>query len=381
MADPGWDTLATVLEHNFSGTPFTVGIEEELMICDAETLELAQAIEQVIDAMPPEVPGEVKPELMQSVLEVATEPCEGVAQAGAQLVELRRRVIEVAAGLGLAIGASGTHPSADYHDQEIVDRPRYHELAAELGWVARRELIFGAHVHIGLDGAEKAIYVADGIRGYLPLLLAMSSNSPMWRGERTGMMSARTPIFRGFPRVGIPPYYGSWQVYSHRIEQMMRGGAIEDYTFLWWDVRAHPKLGTVELRVFDQQTRVEHTIGFAALAQALTHQLAARFDDGQPSVEYPSELIDDNKVRAALVGIEGQLIDFERGIEVRGAEMARAVIEDLRPDARELGCEAELLGLCDLIDGGTGARRQLDWLDAHGDVAGLMREIVAATAP
>ena len=381
MADRGWDTLATVLEHNFNGTPFTVGIEEELMICDSETLELAQAIEQVIDAMPPEVPGEVKPELMQSVLEVATEPCEGVAQAGAQLVELRRRVIEVAADLGLAIGASGTHPSADYHDQAIVDRPRYHELAAELGWVARRELIFGAHVHIGLDGAEKAIYVADGIRGYLPLLLAMSSNSPMWRGERTGMMSARTPIFRGFPRVGIPPYYGSWQVYSHRIEQMMRGGAIEDYTFLWWDVRAHPKLGTVELRVFDQQTHVEHTIGFAALAQALTHQLAARFDDGQPSVEYPSELIDDNKVRAALVGIEGQLIDFERGIEVPGAEMARAVIEDLRPDARELGCEAELLGLGGLVDGGTGARRQLDWLDEHGDVAGLMREIVAATAP
>ena len=119
------------------------------------------------------------------------------------------------------------------------------------------------------------------------------------------MMSSRTPIFRAFPRVGVPPYYGSWEIYSHRVELMMRGGAIHDYTYLWWDVRPHPNLGTVELRVFDQQTRVEHTIGFAALAQSLAHRLAARYDDGVPSVEHPWELIDDNKVRAALVGIEG----------------------------------------------------------------------------
>ena len=381
MPDRRSDTLAEVLEHNFSGTPFTVGIEEELMICDAETLELAQGIEQVIAAVPAELAGEVKPELLQSVLEVATEPCPGVGEAGSQLIDLRRCVIEVAAGLGLAIGASGTHPSADYHHQAIVDRPRYHELARELGWVAQRELIFGTHVHVGLDGAEKAIYVADGMRGYLPLLLGMSSNSPMWRGERTGMMSSRTPIFRAFPRVGIPPYYGSWEIYSHRVEQMMRGGAIDDYTFLWWDVRPHPRLGTVELRVFDQQTRVEHTIGFAALAQSLAHHLASGFDEALPSIEYPAELIDDNKVRAALVGIEGQLIDFERGIEVPGGEMARGVIDDLRGDARELGCESELAGLEDLLANGTGARRQLDWLDEHGDVGGLMREIVAATIP
>ena len=153
------------------------------------------------------------------------------------------------------------------------------------------------------------------MRGYLPLLLGMSTNSPFWRGKATGMMSSRTPIFRTFPRVGIPPYYGSWEIYSHRVELMMRGGAIEDYTFLWWDVRPHPNLGTVELRVFDQQTRVDYTIGFAALAQSLAHRLAARYDDGVPSVEHPWELIDDNKVRAALVGIEGRLIDFDRGIE------------------------------------------------------------------
>ena len=370
-----------VLEHNFGGTPFTVGIEEELMICDAESLELAQAIETILGDLPAELPGEVKPELMQSVLEVATRPCGGVAEAGEQLRELRRCVRKIAAAEGLVIGAAGTHPAALYEDQLIVDRPRYKELAEELGWIAQRELIFGTHVHVGMDDAEKAIYVADGMRGYLPLLLGMSSNSPLWRSMVTGMMSARTPVFRGFPRVGIPPYYGSWEVYSHRVEQMMRGGAIPDYTYLWWDVRPHPNLGTVELRVFDQQTRVEHTVGFAALAQALAHRLASEYEDGVPSIEHPHELIDDNKVRAALVGIEGRLIDFDHGLEVPGEEMALGVIEDLRENARELGCDEELAGLLDLVESGTGARRQLNWLSEHGDIKGLMQEIVSATDP
>ncbi len=351
------------------------------MICDAETLDLAQGIDRILAALPDDLTGYVKPELMQSVLEVATLPCANVAEANAQLADLRRLVREVAAGQGLAIGASGTHPAAQYEDQLIVDRPRYRELAEELGWIAQRELIFGTHVHIGVDDAEKAVYVADGIRGYLPLLLGMSSNSPLWQGKNTGMMSARTPVFRAFPRVGIPPYYGSWEIYSHRVELMMRGGAIPDYTYLWWDVRPHPNLGTVEVRVTDQQTRLEHTIGFAALTQSLVHRLSANYDDGVPSVEHPWELIDDNKVRASLVGIEGKLIDFDRGFEVPGAELVRGIISDLREHAQELGCEAELTSLSDLLDHGTGARRQLNWLAAHGGVEGMMREVVDATEP
>jgi glutamate---cysteine ligase / carboxylate-amine ligase len=373
--------VSSMLEHKFTGTPFTLGIEEELMICDAETLELSQSIEVILGDLPDELPGEVKPELMQSVLEVATRPCAGVAEAGEQLRQLRRIVREVGARNGLAIGAAGTHPSALYEDQLIVDRPRYRELADELSWIAEQELIFGTHVHVGIDDAEKAIYVADGMRGYLPLLLGMSSNSPFWRGKGTGMMSSRTPVFRAFPRVGIPPYYGNWNIYSHRVEQMMRGGAIPDYTYLWWDVRPHPNLGTVELRVFDQQTRVEHTIGFAALGQALAHRLAADYEEGVPSIEHPHELIDDNKVRAAVVGIEGKLIDFDHGLEVPAAVMARGVIDDLSENARELGCEAELAALTDLTENGTGARRQLDWFSDHGEIVGLMSEIVAATDP
>ncbi len=373
--------VSSVLDHKFSGTPFTLGIEEELMICDAETLELSQSIETILGDLPADLPGEVKPELMQSVLEVATKPCRNVAEAGEQLRGLRRTVREVAAKNGLAIGAAGTHPGALYEDQLIVDRPRYRELAAELSWIAEQELIFGTHVHVGIDGAEKAIYVADGMRGYLPLLLGMSSNSPLWRGKTTGMMSSRTPVFRAFPRVGVPPYYGTWDIYSHRVEQMMRGGAIPDYTYLWWDVRPHPNLGTVELRVFDQQTRVEHTIAFAALGQALAHRLASDYDEGVPSIEHPHELIDDNKVRAAVVGIEGRLIDFDQGLEVPGGKMARGVIDDVREHAQELGCEGELSALADLMENGTGARRQLNWLSDHGEIGGLMREIIAASDP
>jgi carboxylate-amine ligase len=351
------------------------------MICDAESLELAQAIDVILGDLPEGIEGYVKPELMQSVLEVATLPCANIREAADQLRQLRRTVREVAARNGLAIGAAGTHPSALYDDQLIVDNPRYKDLAAELKWIADQELIFGTHVHVGIDDAEKAIYVADTMRGFLPLLLGMSSNSPLWQGKTTGMMSSRTPVFRAFPRVGIPPYYGNWETYSQRVEQMMRGGAIEDYTYLWWDVRPHPNLGTVEIRVFDQQTRVEQTIGFAAFTLALAHRLIQLREDGVPSVDYPHELIDDNKVRAALIGIEGELIDFDQGVEVPAEEMALGLIEDLREDARAVGCEDELGLLTDLVEHGTGARRQLNWLAEHGDIDGLMSEIVAATDP
>jgi carboxylate-amine ligase len=219
------------------------------------------------------------------------------------------------------------------------------------------------------------------MRGWIPLLLALSSNSPMWQGNVTGMMSARTPIFRAFPRVGVPPYYGNWEIYSRRVELMMRSGAIEDYTYLWWDVRPHPNFGTVELRVFDQQTRLEHTMGMAALSASLAHRLAAQYEDGRPSIEHPSELIDDNKVRAAVTGIEGKLIDFDRGKDVPASETARRCVEELREHAEELGCARELDAVTDLIEHGTGARRQLDWLERHGDPRRLIGEIIEASEP
>jgi glutamate---cysteine ligase / carboxylate-amine ligase len=307
---------------------------------------------------------------------VATTPCSGIAEATEQLAGLRRLVGSIAERHGMLVGAAGTHPFARCDDQEIVDRARYRELIDDLGFIAERELIFGTHVHVGIDSADKAIYVADGIRRHLPLLLALSSNSPFWEGRRTGLMSARTPVFRAFPRQGVPPHYGSWEIYARRVGQMTSSGAIEDYTFLWWDVRPHPRLGTVETRVFDQATRIEDTAAFAAMMQALSHRLSELFDEGEPLVEAPYELVDDNKVRAAVRGMEGELVDFALGRPVQAAEIAETLVAQIEPSAAALGCSAELQRVREIVAGGTGARRQLSFVDDHGDD---LRELVAAT--
>src|SRR3954454_6822862 len=368
-----------MLDHSFNGPPFTIGIEEELMLLNAADLSLAQEIEAVLEAVPADREGQVKPELMQSVLEIATKPCQTVAEAGVELRKLRNTLADIAGGMDLCVAASGTHPFARWEDQKIVERPRYRELIEELGFIARRELIFGTHVHVVIEGPDRAIYVADGIRLFLPLLLALSANSPFWRGDLTGMMSTRTPVFRAFPRAGVPPHYGTWETYSNRVEQMMRGGAIDDYTYLWWDVRPHPNLGTVETRIFDQQTTLDHTIALAALTISLAHRFSALYDAQEPIGEFPTELIHDNKVRAALRGMDGTLIDFFRGEQMPAKRMAASLVEGLTEDAADLGCSAELELVCDLLGGKSGAHRQLRHWERHRDLSKLVAEMIADT--
>jgi carboxylate-amine ligase len=367
------------LDHNFNGPGFTIGIEEELMILDADSLNLAQGIEAILGAVPAEYEGQVKPELMQSFLEVATKPHPDVPSAGEELRRLRRMVSEVAERQGFLVGAAATHPFALWEDQLIVGRDRYMKLSEELPYIADQFLIFGTHVHVGIDGAERAIYVADGIRRYLPLMLALSANSPFSRGRRTGMMSSRTPPYRALPRAGIPPHFGSWETYSSRVEMMMRAGAIENYTFLWWDVRPHPTLGTVEVRVFDQQTRVDYTLSLAALTVSMAHQVSALYDDGIELTAYPTELVDDNKVRAAVSGMDGVLIDFWAGEQVPAERFALGLVAVLREHARELRCEEELVALESLLGGNTGAHRQLRMFEHEPDLKALVREIVEAS--
>ena len=373
--------FALLLAHSFNGPAFTVGIEEELMILDPDGWDLAQAINTILEDLTPELEGHVHPELFQSVLEIATPPCPDLRSAASELTRLRTQLEDLTDRHGLRIAAAGTHPFARWEDQQIVDKPRYHKLIDQLGYLARQEIVFGTHVHVAIDGADRAIYVADGIRRYLPLMLALSANSPYWRGEPTGMMSTRTPVFRQFPRVGIPPHYGTWEIFSNRIELMMRAGAIADYTFLWWDVRAHPNLGTVETRIFDQQTRVEHTISLAALTVCLAHRCVAQYDAGEPLVEYPSELVDDNKVRAAIAGTDGSLIDFRKGEQVPAPDMARDLLELLAPHADELGCRAELDGVGDLLENGTGAHRQIAICKENDDLPSLVAEMVEKSRP
>jgi carboxylate-amine ligase len=366
------------MEHRFSGPDFTIGVEEELMIVDAETLDLVNAIESLLDDSPQ---GAIKPELMESVLEIATEPCRSSAEAGAQLIALRRQVREAAADRGLRIGSAGTHPFAMWEDQRIVARPRYRDLVSALRFVARQELIFGMHVHVGVDGPEKAIHVSNGMRVHMPVLLALSANSPFWRADSTGLVSTRTPIFRAFPRVGIPPMYDGWDDYQRRIGFMVESGVMEDYTYLWYDVRPHPNFGTVEVRVCDAQTRVEHTLALAALIQAMVKELAEHFDEGKQLSDYPYEMLDENKWLASRHGLDGELVDLPTNERVPTRELARRLLDRLRGHAEDLGAADALEGIEDLVARGNGAARQVVVYEANHDLREVMAEIVAATAP
>ncbi len=365
------------MEANYTGPCFTIGIEEELMILDAESLSLSNAIETLLEASGD---GEIRPELMESVLEIATPPCTDTREAGVQLRGLRRQVIDKAQARDLRIGSAGTHPFAMWEDQRISARPRYRDLVSALRFVARQEIIFGLHVHVGLDDADKAIHVANGMRVHLPILLALSANSPFWRADPTGLASTRMPIFRAFPRVGVPPFYDDFADFERRIEFMQRSRVIEDYTYLWYDVRPHPNLGTVEVRAMDAQTRVEHTLALAALIQAMVRELAIHFEAGKALTPYPHEMIDENRWLAARHGLEGELVDLPDARPVPAKELASRLFERLRDHAQDLGSADELEGIRDILERGNGAERQRVVYEANHDLTEVMREIVQATA-
>jgi carboxylate-amine ligase len=268
-----------------------------------------------------------------------------------------------------------------WEEQRVSSRPRYRELIAALRFVARQEIIFGLHVHVGLDDRDKAIHVANGMRVHVPILFALAANSPFWRADETGFASTRMPIFRAFPRVGIPPYYEDWADYERRIGFMVDSGVIEDYTFLWYDVRPHPNFGTVEIRAMDAQTRVEHTLALAALIQAMVKELAEHFEAGKQLGRYPYEMLDENKWLAARHGMEGELVDLPERRLVSAKELARRLYDRLREHAEDLGSAAEFEGIKDILDHGNGAHRQRVVYEANHDYAEVMREIVEATSP
>jgi carboxylate-amine ligase len=373
------------MRQNFTGPSYTVGVEEELMIVDAKSLDLVNAIESMLEdagaTNSERKDGEIKPELMESVLEIATKPCANVSEASGQLRSLRRHVWEIAGGRGLRIGSSGTHPFARWEDQRIVARPRYRDLISALRFVARQELIFGMHVHIGIDDPDKAIYVANGMRVHLAVLQALSNNSPFWRGDLTGLLSTRTPIFRAFPRVGVPPAYAGWEDYERQVDFMVASGVMEDYSYLWYDVRPHPNLGTVEIRVCDSQTRVEHTVALAALIQAMVKELCENFAAGTELSDYPWQMLDENKWLAARHGLEGELVDLPSSDRIQAKALTRRLLDRLTPHAQDLGAADALDGIRDLLERGTGAARQIVVYEANHDLHEVVAEIIDATAP
>jgi glutamate---cysteine ligase / carboxylate-amine ligase len=366
------------MDHRFEGPRYTVGVEEELMILDSSTLDLVNAIESILGEDPPS--GQIQPELLESVLEIATAPCPTVPDLADELASLRALARDRARREGLEIGSAGTHPFARWEDQRVVSDDRYRGLIQSLGFVARQELVFGMHVHVGLADPEEAIYVANALREHVPLLIALSANSPLWRGAPTGLMSSRVPIFRAFPRVGLPPRFDGWQDFARRVDAMSDAGLIEDYTYLWYDVRPHPRLGTVEIRAMDSQTRVEHTVSLSALVVSLVKLFVESHQQDVRLPESPWEILDENRWLAARHGLDAELLDHATGRRRGVRELTEEMLERLQPQARELGCERELAGVGDILRSGNGALRQQMVYEANHDLRELMAEIVATTS-
>jgi carboxylate-amine ligase len=339
------------VEHAFGGSaPFSLGIEEEYQLVSAESYELVPRFDEVAEAAGDE---RVRQELMTSVLEAATGVHESVGAAIEEVRGIRARLRDAAAEHGALIASAGTHPFSRWEHQEITDTPRYQGVVEKLRWVAERVAIFGLHVHVGIETADTAARVATGLRTWLPELLALSVNSPYWQGRDTGLASTRIQVFDAMPRSGIPPRLESFADFEQLVARGVAAGFFPDYTYIWWDVRPHPKLGTVELRVCDAQTRVESVAGLAALTQSLAATLAER-----PVAAQPRTLIAENKWRAARHGLEADLVDLAHDRARPARDAVRELLELAAPAAEGLGCSAELAEVERVLREGTGADEQ-----------------------
>ena len=339
----------SVLDHTFGQSdPYTLGVEEEYMLLDSETFDLVQHIDTVLQAISGhELEPRINAELMQSVLEIATPVCRTAGDVQRELLKLRAYVSEVGREQGMRVGSAGTHPFSLFERQRITARDRYRNLVDQLQYIARRELIFGMHVHVAVDDPEKAIQVVNGLLPQLGPLLALSASSPFWRGEPTGLSSSRQMVFAAFPRSGPPPRFRDYSDYAEVVGQLERTGCIADYTHIWWDIRLHPRLGTVEIRICDAVTRVEDAVALAAYCQALVKQLSEQHDRGEEIPSYHRILTTENKWLAARYGLEAPVMDLATGARNRipVAQLIRRTLKELQPHARELGSDRELEGI------------------------------------
>jgi glutamate---cysteine ligase / carboxylate-amine ligase len=381
----GFAEGGSVLDHQFgAGEPYTLGVEEEYMLLDGETLDLVQHVETVLAAAAGhELEQRVNPELMQSVLEIATPVCRTAAEVDDELRKLRGYVTGIAREQGMRVGSAGTHPFSLFERQRITARDRYRHLVDQLQYVARRELIFGLHVHVAVDDPERAVQIVNGLLAHLPAFLALSASSPFWRGEPTGLASSRQMVFAAFPRSGPPPRFKDYNDYAEVVGQLEKTGCIADYTHIWWDIRLHPRFGTVEIRVCDAVTRVEDAVALAAYAQSLVKLYSERHAIGAEIPSYHRILTTENKWLAARYGLEAPVMDLATGRRNRVpvAQLVRRTLKELEPHARELGCDAELEGISEILRKGNGADRQRRIWNANRDIVEVVREIAEATEP
>jgi carboxylate-amine ligase len=334
------DLLRTARESFENGTDLTVAVEEEFALLDPDTLELTNRFEELYAAAidVPELAPHVVGELIASEIEVRTGRCETFAQAGVAMQERRSQLHAVARERGVALGSTGTHAWSRWQDQRIIDTPHYRRNDKLLRYVVWRNNSFGLHVHVGIRGADRAVAVHDGLRNFLPELLALSVSSPFVEGVNSGLHSARTEIFtRMFPRCGIPDAYGSWRGFSDYVAFLYRTNSITEHTQIWWSVRPHLAYPTIELRICDAQPDLAEAQAVAALCHALAARCARAFDDGEPLPNHPNRLLEENLWRAIRYGLSGELLDFERGEAIPARARLEALVEWVQPVADEIG--------------------------------------------
>ncbi len=339
---------------------FTIGVEEEYLLVDRATRDLAaDPSKKMLAEIEKRLTGQVSPEFLRAQIEVETRVCGSIAEAREDLGHLRRTVAGVANDFGYAPIAAATHPFASWRDQKQTDKERYNDLAKDLQAVARRLLICGQHVHVAIEDDDLRIDLMDQIPYFLPHLLALSTSSPFWRGEETGLMSYRLTVFDGLPRTGLPDQFASHGEYQRLVGQLTGAGLIKDATMIWWDIRPSAKYPTLEMRMTDVCTRLEDSMTVAALYACIISMLHRLRGDNQRWRIYPRSLIDENRWLAQRFGVTGQLVDFGLGRMVDYSDLLEELIELVREDAERLNCVAEVEHAREIVRRGTSAQRQL----------------------
>src|SRR6184192_23594 len=358
---------------------YTLGIEEEFAIIDPETRELRSHIHEILEDGKVTLKEQIKPEMHQSVVELGTEICRDIDDARMHVTELRSRLAALAARSKLKIASVGTHPFSHWRDQLITQGERYQEIVRDMQLLARANLIFGLHVHVGIPDRETAIHVMNQARYFLPHIYALSVNSPLWVGQDTGLKGYRLKVFERFPRTGIPDAFESLSEYEDYCKLLVKTGCIDNPKKIWWDIRLHPVFDTLEVRVCDAQSRMDDTLAIAALIQAVIAKLYKLLKQNTTFRIYRRRLLDENRWRASRYGIEGKLIDFGRETEVETRSLINELLEFVSTEVEELGSKREMAHIERIMREGTGADRQLAVFHRTNDMKAVVDQIVAET--
>lgn len=345
---------------------FTLGVEEEFQITDPLTRELRSHVQEILDEGKLVLKERVKPEMHQSVIEIGTGICKNIQEVRQDVGELRTEIIRLAKKNGMRVASAGTHPFSNWADQKIFPDPRYDSVVQEMQQLARANLIFGLHVHVGISDRALAIQIMNESLYFLPHMLALSTNSPFWLGRNTGLKSFRTKVFDSFPRTGMPEHFETPAEFDEFVRILVNTNCIDNGKKIWWDVRPHPFFETIEFRVCDVPMRLEETVTLAALFQAICVKLYKLRLQNLGFRRYRRALILENKWRASRYGIDGKLIDFGKEVEVPFRSLVAEMLEFVDDVVDELGSRREVEAVNWILENGSGADRQLRVYEASG---------------